>query len=369
MIRVLHYGLSENRGGIETYLLKLWNNIDHKHFQFDFLDMNEGAPCFKNILSEEGCLFHKVTPRRISVTRNIQELEMVFMNGKYDIFHFHVNTLSYITPIQIALKHNCRVIVHSRSSNQPKSFVTLLLHKWNSLRMPYNKVTKVAVSNIAGKWLFGTSRPFEVINNGVEADLFAFDELSRDRTRKQLQIEDRIALGHLGSFTYPKNHKYLLKIFRKVCSQDRKYVLILIGEGPLRNSIVRRINKYKLNDNVMLLGNRSETRDLLAALDIFLFPSRYEGFPNAVLEAQASGLPCLISDCITKEVIVLQTCDALALNANADYWVNKILSITPSPLSNRSTAFSEIIKSGKSVKDEIKHVEQLYLGLMTSTAT
>ena len=116
LIKVLHYGISENRGGIETYLYKLWKNIDRTKFHFDFIDTNLGKPCFYDEFREMGSRFFKITPRKKSLYKNKKDLEKLFKEEKFDILHCHLNTFSYIEPIKIALKYKCKVIIHSRNS-------------------------------------------------------------------------------------------------------------------------------------------------------------------------------------------------------------------------------------------------------------
>ena len=362
MIRILHYGLSENRGGIETYLSKLWTNIDRNEYHFDFIDTNVGKPCFHDEFSEMGSKFFKITPRKISNHKNKKDLEDLFRKEKFDILHCHLNTLSYITPIKIALKHGCKVIVHSRSSNSPASIVTKILHNINYFLMipNFKKTINISVSNKAGKWLFREQIPYSVINNSVNIDKFRFSMNARNSYREKLNLENKFIIGHIGAYLYPKNHFYLLDVFKCYLEYKKNAVLILVGDGPLKETIQDKVRRMNINDKVMFLGNRMDIAELLSTMDILVFPSYYEGFPNVILEAQTSGLPCLISDSITNEVIVIRDiCRKLSLSINPDIWAKTILELE-NVCNNRMTSFSNIKESGFSVENEIKKIEDIY---------
>lgn len=362
MIKILHYGLSENRGGIETYLNKLWNNIDKSKFHFDFIDTNIGKPCFYDEFSSLGSNFYKITPRKISSYNNKKDLEKLFRNEHFDILHCHLNTLSYIEPIKIALKYGCKVIVHSRSSNSPDSVITKLLHRFNYYQLKLifqDEIIKLAVSDIAGEWLFGKESTYEIINNGVNIDKFKFLSSLRSETRKFLELNDNFIVGHIGAFNYAKNHKYLLKIFKKILSNQSNAILLLVGEGEFESEILNLASKMEIREKVIFLGIRTDIPELMCAMDIFVFPSHYEGFPNVVLEAQTSGLPCIISDTITNEVVITNYCKRLSRKDDPNKWAQEIHEIDYDI--NREKSYKEIKKKGYSLNDEIDKIERIYL--------
>ncbi|WP_226675674.1 glycosyltransferase [Rossellomorea aquimaris] len=362
MIRILHYGLSSNRGGIETYLNKLWNNIDRSTFKFDFIDTNIEKPCFYDEFKGLGSNFYKITHRNISISKNKRDLENLFKQESFDILHCHLNTLSYIEPVLIALNHGCEVIVHSRSSGASNSLVTNLLHYYHSIVLPKNKIKKVAVSNLAGKWLFGKTTNFQTINNGVDINKFKFNSDNRERLRRELNIEDKFVVGNVGAFLPAKNHGFILKIFKELIQIKPEAILLLIGTGPLKKEVQNLVYEMNLQEKVYFLGIREDIPELLSAMDFFLFPSIFEGFPNAVLEAQTSGLPCLISDVITDEVVLSKECIRLPLNLPTENWVNNILNFNM--FSNRDQGSIAVEQTGYSVKDEIKKVEKLYYSVL-----
>lgn len=365
MIKVLHYGLSENRGGIETYLNKLWSNIDKSQFHFDFLDTNLGKPCFYDEFREMGSEFYKITPRRISIYKNKKDLKDLFTNERFSIVHFHLNTLSYILPIKIALKQGCKVIVHSRSSNSPNSIITKVLHYLNFfvLNAFYkDRIIKVAVSKVAGEWMFGKKNTFTVINNGVDIERFKYDHTKRVQKRDELDIENKFVIGHVGALNFPKNHDYLFRVFKSYLVYHKDTVLVLVGDGKLKLHLSDLASKLEIADKVKFLGSRKDTPELLFAMDILLFPSRYEGFPNVLLEAQTTGLPCIISNKITKEIVVSRECKILSISESPNKWADEIhknyFNI------DRETAYKNVETKGYSIKKEIAKIEKLYFKIL-----
>ena len=148
MVEILVFGLSQNRGGIETYLMKIWQNIDHSQYHFSFIDMTgEGnKPCFYNELLNDGCDFYKVTPRSVSINKNRHDLNILFKEHEFDILHFNVNTLSYIYPVEVSLKTGCRALVHSRNAGAASNgHATKVLHSFNKIRLSHMNIHRIAV--------------------------------------------------------------------------------------------------------------------------------------------------------------------------------------------------------------------------------
>lgn len=358
-LRVLHYGLSTNPGGIENYLLSLARLVDRERFHFDFLYNDVGTPCYRDEFAAMGSEFFPMTPRRNSVRRNRADLEEIFGAHHFDILHFHVNTLSYVEPIRVALRHGCRVIVHSHNSGAPDSRVTRALHRWHRLTLPRDRVTRVAVSRLAGEWLFGLGSEFTVINNGIDVERFRFSAADRRRLRQELGLEDCFVVGNVAAFLYAKNHEFTLRVFAELLKQRPDSVLLLIGLGSLQEKIRVLADDLGVTDAVRFLGRRDDVPALMSAMDVFLLPSRYEGFPLVVLEAQAAGLPCLISDAITDEVVVFESCRGLSLNMPPDQWADAMPS--QDRTSARSAAADQIAAAGFSEDAVARRVESLYV--------
>lgn len=360
MKRILHYGLTSSLGGIETYLRKITREVDKNKYQFDFLIIGNEKPCFYEELKNYGCNFHYVTPRTISWKKNIEEISKVLDENSYDAVHCHLNTLSYITPARLALKKNINVIIHSRNGNSPKGVITNILHYYNYYTFPFKKVGKLAVSRIAGEWLFHKKRDFKIINNGLNVERYLFDLENRKKYRKELNLNGHKVFINVGALRRQKNHSYLIDVFEQVIKKTNNVKLLLIGEGNLRSDLELRVQRLGLDKDIFFLGNRDDIPQILSAADAFVFPSFYEGFPNALIEAQTNGLSCLMSSEITKEVMVNQNVEVLPITEDAKKdWVKRIVELDPE-LTSRLFYGKKVRDSGFSVEEEIKKITDIY---------
>ena len=366
MIEVLLFGLGTNRGGIETYLEKIWRHIDHSQFHFNFIDMNGGGntPCFYDELVASGCAFYKITPRNVSVRKNRDEIKKLFKNNHFDIFHFNVNTLSYVLPVEEALRNGCKVLIHSRSSNATTTrLITKLLHYINRLRVQHMDLTRIAVSIMAGQWLFGNS-DYEIYPNGVDTENFKFSEEKRVRIRKEFGCEEKTVIANVGAFLPVKNHRFMVNAFEEYLKINPDSSLWFIGDGPLREEIETLVRQKKLQEHILFLGVRNDMSDLYAAMDLFWFPSLYEGFGNVVLEAECEGVPCLLSDCIPQDTMVADNTFSFSLDKSLNDWALKINDAVKEQIQNRENCYKEMEMKGVSVKDEILRLETLYRSML-----
>ena len=366
MIEVLYFGLSANRGGIETYLYKIWRHIDHQTFHFNFIDMTgeESLPCYYDELMYDGCTFFKITPRNVSSKKNKEDIRRLFRNNNFDIFHFNVNTLSYLFPVEEALRKGCKVVVHSRSAGATANKkLTQCLHNINKIRLGHMDVCRIAVSSMAGEWMFGKSE-FMVYMNGVATEEFKFLEENRKKIRKELGCSNKVVIANVGAFLPVKNHLFMVEVFEKFLDTQPEAVLWFIGDGPERPAIQQLVIKKGLIDKVQFLGIRKDMQKLYAGMDLFWFPSLYEGFGNVLLEAECEGVPCLISDCIPKDALIADNTFSFSLDAKYEDWVEKMIQALAAQKKDRSVCYKEIEEKGASVDTEIKKLEKLYRSLV-----
>ena len=221
----------------------------------------------------------------------------------------------------IAKKNGVKIrIAHSHNSgmeNTLKGFIKGILIR------PYKYLSthRFACSNSAGKFLFG-KKNFIVIENAIKLEKFLYNLETRCKVRKELKLQNKFVIGHVGRFCEQKNHNFLIDVFEKVYSINNNSILILIGEGELKEKIQKKVNALNLKDNVMFLGNRRDVDELYQAMDCFVFPSKSEGFGIVLLEAQASGLNVVTSNGVPEEVVV--TPNIKLLDMDIDLWVNNI---------------------------------------------
>ena len=364
MIRVLHYGLSSHLGGIETYLYKLYSNVNRDEIKFDFLILGDEKPCYYNEFKDMGSTFYFVSSRRKNPIRNSYDVSKVLKNESFDLIHCHLNSLSYTVPVTKGLKYNYPVIVHSRNAGILSNKLSHFFHLLNKTKFPYNETIALSVSRKAGEWMFGEKHQFTTINNGVDIEKYRFDLDFRNSIRRELSLkENEKLILNVGALRGQKNHSFILKVFDEILKKDSNYKLMLVGEGSLEEKIGREIEELNLQDKVIFSGNRNDIPAVLSGADVFLFPSLYEGFPNAVLEAQTSGLPCIISSEISTEVMIRKNCIQISLEETEESWANKVIEIDKE--SERQFAAEDVDSKGFSVKAEVEKIEQIYYNIVT----
>lgn len=361
-IHILHVGIDSHLGGIETYLKKIATYINKEKYQFDFLTYEGTEPCYYKELKELGCNFYFIHARKQNYFKNIKDLNQLFKYNKFDIVHCHLNSLSYITHCLIALKYNCKVIIHSRNAGCLRSIKSKILHKINSYRLSKLNVTRVAVSDLAGKWMF-KNNDFLVLNNGLDVSKYEFSEENRREIRKELKLDDETeVILHVGAFRKQKNHELIIKIFKEYQSLHNNSILVLVGDGELKQNIYNNIKEENLLKKCMFIDQRNDIYKFLSAADKFIFPSFYEGFPNALIEAETSGLMCVVSDSITSQAIIDGIAYKNSINNSISSWVELL---EKEKISDRHSC-AELIKKNKfDIKDEIERLEDLYTSILT----
>ena len=360
-IRILHVGLDTHLGGIETYLLKISSNIDRRCFEFSFLSYDDQKPCFFDELSALGCKFYFVRSRRKSWFGNAKDIRELFSREKFDIIHCHLNSLTYITPAIEGLRAGAKVIIHSRNGGSAMGSSSRILGLINRFRMPWNKVKCVAVSDLAGQWMFGTHREFTVLNNGLDTEKYRYSEQNREAIRKELGIpSDAEVIANVGAFRTQKNHAFLIEVFKQYHQKHPESRLLLVGEGELEDEIKRKVSEYGISNKVIFAGKRNDISAVLSASDKYLFPSLYEGFPNALIEAETSGLLCVSSSTITEQAC-LDNCLRVSLDAPIADWVS---ALEHPVVSDRAGCVEMVEKAGFGIREEIERLENLYVSLL-----
>lgn len=337
MIRVLHIVGGLGRGGLETFIMNVYRNIDRSIIQFDFLKTSPDEGAYEEEIKDLGGRIYSIQPRRNGILNYRKELNKFFEKHKeYKIVHQHVSSLSDINALKIAKKNGVPIrIIHSHSTNEGSrnslfKIFHYFLHNVNQKRITTIANDFFACSEVAAEWILGRKlyerKNFKIIYNGIETELFKFDKKVRDIVRNEFNVEnDEILIGNVGSFHHPKNHEFLIDIFHYLVKVRPKAKLLLVGDGKLRNHIENKVKTLDLDQNVIFTGIRKDVSRILQGMDLFLMPSLYEGFPVSVIEAQCAGLPCLLSDTITKETQITDLVKYESLNNSPEIWANKIL--------------------------------------------
>lgn len=331
MIRILHVINSINMGGIQTTLINIFKKIDKKKVVFDFLVETNPNGDYAEEIKKYGGKIYYVTPRKKSILQNKKDLDKFFKEHReYKVVHMHVSSLTYITPLKYAKKYNVPVrIIHSRNTKQGGMKLHKFIHSFNKKFIGKIATHYFACSDLAGEWLFPkkliNSNNYKIINNGIDTEKFAFNSKLRNEMRKKLNCGNNLCLVCVGRLHQQKNHMFLLEVFKELNLRLNNTKLYLVGEGSLRSKIEEKIEELELQNQVVLLGNQKNINEILQAMDMFIMPSFYEGLPGSVIEAQGSGLPCIISDTITKLVKVTDLVTFIPLEEKIENWVSIIL--------------------------------------------
>lgn len=351
-------------GGVESVVINYCKNIDKTKVQFDFLIDSDSTYIPHDELNKLGNII--IIPPYQNIFTYCKELKKIFKKNKYDIVHSHINTLSFI-PLYIAKKSKIQIrIAHSHSTSNKKEWKKNIIK--NILR-PFSKIFAThyfSCSEYAGRYLFGNKTFNEgkvsVINNAIDIDKFLYNEDIRKQKRKELGLNDQLVIGHVGRFIPQKNHIRLLEIFKSITENyDKNTVLLLIGDGYLKDTVKDKVKELGLENNVMFLGQRTDVNELMQAMDIFLLPSLYEGLPVVGVEAQASGLLCILSSAMTNETKVLSSTKFVSLEDDNNTWAKIIMDSYANH--NRVNTYDEIVNAKFEIKTEAKRLENKYISL------
>lgn len=358
-IRILHVVTYMGRGGLETMLMNYYRNLDRHKIQFDFLTHRDfEADYDKEIKELGGKIYH--LPRLNPFSRAyLRLLDQFFKEHKeYKIVHSHLDCMAGI-PLKYAKRNGVPVrIAHAHNSNQvkDKKYLLKLCFKHNITRYANYLF---ACSKEAGKWMFSTN-DYSVLNNAIDAKEYEYNETIRKKIRTEFAIEtSTFVCGHVGRFSIQKNHNFLIDVFAEIVRQHADSKLLLVGEGELKESIQEKCRKLNLSHKVIFTGLRDDVPDLLQAMDLFLFPSLFEGLGIAAIEAQAAGLPCLISDrvpmeCEKTEGLVYQ----LKLDSGAESWAEIALQCIDI---KRRSILNQIEKADFDIHNNAVRLQQFYL--------
>jgi len=356
LIRILHVVTHMNRGGLETMIMNYYRNIDRTRMQFDFLTHRKYDGDYgEEIISLGGKVYHLPALNPFSIKYKKRLEEFFSCHPEYRIIHVHQDCMSSVI-LKIAKKKNIKVrIAHSHSTSQDKN-LKYPIKMYYRRQIPYYSTHLFACSQAAGKWMFGAHQ-FTVLNNAIDAEKFQFDAEKRKITRNRLKVrEQELLIGHVGRFCYPKNHIFLIDIFnaiqKKVSSK-----LILVGDGELKKDIEQKVEACGLKDKVIFTGVISDVSEIMQAMDVFVFPSNYEGLPVTLIEAQAAGLPCLISDRVPLECGITDLVEQIPLTRSPEEWAKQAVKAAET---KRKNTVPEVRKTGFDIKESAKYLQEFY---------
>ena len=339
MIRILQVVNIMDRAGLETMLMNYYRNIDRTKVQFDFLTHRIEKGAYEDeIISMGGKVYHAPRLYPQNYKKYFGFMKAFFMeHPEYKIIHSHIDAMSYF-PLQAAKNSGVPVrIAHSHSSKFDRDI------KLPIKFIAQKNITKVATINcacgeVAGRFMFH-ERPFKIVRNAVDIEKFKYDSIIGERKRKELGIENKFIIGHVGRYCYIKKSN---------------------GKGENQKKIEEKIEKLGLKNKVTLLIDRSDVAELYQAMDIFVMPSLFEGLPVVGIEAQASGMPCLVSNRISKELLITSNIKMINLDKNKEEWAKEIMNTS---ITRNGNARQELIDAGYDIVSEAEKLQRWYLNL------
>ncbi len=362
-VRILQISYSMNLGGAETLIMNIYRNIDRSKLQFDFLLHSDKESAYDNEIRSLGGKIYRI-PRFLGYNKFSYDKALkafLLEHPEYTILHDHLMDSATET-FRVAKSLGRITISHSHTAQKSLSARKIIRFFFRRNICKYTDY-RFACSEDAGKWLYRGKGSFTVVRNGIETSKFRFSMENRIKTRKALGINDgEYAIAHVGRFVEEKNHKRLISIFKEITALNTASKLILIGEGPLRGEIEKEVERLNLKDKVLFLGARKDVNELLSGFDVFILPSLFEGLPVTLVEAEASGLPCVFSDSFSEEVrLIKPLIHPISLSSPDKVWAEKVLEVKP--LEKREEASSLIEKAGFDIHDTAKKLEKFYLDI------
>ena len=362
-IRVLHVIGIMNRGGAETMIMNLYRHIDRSKVQFNFVENSSEPAAFdEEILSLGGRIYrcpHYNGKNHFTYVKWWNDFFEAHPK-EYPIVHGHLGSTAAIY-LSIAKKYGAYAIAHSHSSGTDHSLRSYLYQM-----MSYNTRNVAdyffACSEAAGKDRFGrkviSGDHYAVLNNAIDVNRFSYNPSVRKAVRDELGIgQNQLVVGQIGRYTKEKNHEFILKVFSELKKMDSNARLLMIGDGPLHTQIMQAAEQSGLSSDVIFTGVRSDVERLVQAMDVFILPSLYEGLGIVVIEAQAAGLPCCVSDVVPSEAVLTDLVERRPLADGADAWAQWILSRCHTQRQNET---AKIMQAGYDISTTTAWLQNFY---------
>lgn len=360
-IRILNLFTIMDRGGAETMVMNYYRHIDRTKVQFDFLVHREQPGVYEDEIKSLGGRIYRMCPiYPQNFARYERDIRAFFQeHPEYKIVHSHMSELGYFA-FRVATEQDIPVrICHAHNAPHGFDMKMIMRTYFKKRMMPY--LTHLFMCGLeSGRWLYGKQNEsrFIMLNNAIDAATYTYAPAKRMEMRRNLGIADELVVGHVGRFNPQKNHSFLLGIFAALLKKEPNAVLLLVGGGKDMSKIQAKARELGIADHVRFMGVRSDVADLMQAMDVFAFPSLYEGLGIVLIEAQASGLPCIVSDTIPPEAYLTDLVFPQKLSASPEEWADAILEKRDIPRTDHS---AEIAAHGFDITTEAVKLQEFYL--------
>ena len=343
--------------GMTSVIYNYTKAMDRSGLQLSFMTYGELKPALRERFETLGEILF-VSDRKQSTLAYVKDYLALLKAHRFDVVHIHGNSGTML--IEVLLAKLCgirKVMIHSHSTRTNHPFVNAVLKR----PMMWLAQECIACSEASGRWLYG-SYPHTLLNNAVELEKFRFREEARQQYRKEFGIRDEeFLIGHIGHFTEPKNHFFLIDIFAAYHRRQPDSKLLLISDGPRFAQVQEKVAQLGLRDAVIFAGRRSDAAEIYSAMDLFILPSVWEGLPLVMVEAQMNGLPLLVSDVVTKAAKCTDRVFYKPLDQGAEDWAKSLQVIREVHWDRREDARETIARKGFDIHAEAEKLRKLYL--------
>lgn len=365
-IRILQFPIANSRGGMTQYALTNWKWMDKDKFECDFVTMSKHLDFEAEVLAMGSRIFYISCYAEDNKSQFVKEFDEILNKG-YDVVHLHTKQWkSFLMEEICKIHHVPKVIVHAHNTgidtvDPVKRSAEERLHEKVKKEFNIELATDFwSCSRMAAEFLFGEQIPqnrIKIMPNAIELEKFKYKQNIRDGYRKRFGLENCFVIGHVGRFVYQKNHQFLLEVFHSLLQIEENAKLILLGEGELSLEVRRQVRHLNIGDKVLFLGRRDDISNWYQAMDVFCLPSRFEGLPISMIEAQAAGLPCVGSIEITEEVEI--TNHIMRLPLDVEMWREQILNYRDIIRKDNQMPLKN---AGYDIRRQIKVIEKSYRG-------
>lgn len=373
MIKVLEIGMTRNVGGMETYLMEQYRYLDRNLIRCDFMNLTGEYPmAFENEIKNNGDLVYNIVSRKKNLIKHYYDW-FVFLKKhrkEYEAVILNTCDLYHMCPLFFAKLWGIKTIIihsHNNGNEKKESFLRKILINVNKILMKYSVSDYWACSKIAGEWMFGKKQIFKVIHNAIDTKKYVYNRDIRKKMREALSVENSFVVGHVGRFSYQKNHKFIIQIFNELLKRKPNAKLLLIGNYKLNEEYTNEVNilidKYDIRDKILFLGSVQNVEDYYQAMDVFVLPSLFEGLGIVGIEAQASGLSCIVSTGVSKELKITDLVKYVSLDESIEVWVDEILK---NSVKKRQSQYEKIVNAGYDIEEESKKIQMYFINVVNA---
>ena len=354
--RILHIVPNMNMGGLETFIMNVYRNIDRNKIQFDFLEHYNEESFYDNEIKElGGKVYHFTFRNDNNIFKYIYNLNNFFKEHKeYDVIHCHMESIGAVVFL-IAKIHGVKIRIGHAHTNSTSNNFKGFIKRITSSFFKYTTTTNLACSKEAGKYLYSNSK-FSVISNGIDLDKFKFNKDIRTKLRNEYNLKNKFVIGHVGRMDTAKNQLFLIDVFYEYQKKNKNAILVLVGDGELKDKIISKISNLNIIDKVLLLGVRNDINEIYSMFDLFLFPSLFEGLGIVLIEAQINGLEIISSDKVPKSTKISNSIKYVPLDKKK--WLNALNKIDK----KRKKIIYNKNKDNYDIKNVVKKLTKIYIG-------